>query len=75
MDSSMTTAISAALSNWRELNKLLKTLTEEEVKHALDLECMSPVPRKQVVQRLHERWTTMRSLRERAELMTTIFGE
>jgi hypothetical protein len=67
--------ISAALSNWRELNKLLKTLTEEEVKHALDLECMSPVPRKQVVQRLHERWTTMRSLRERGELMTTIFGE
>lgn len=68
-------AIAAALSNWRDLNKILKTLTEEQVKHALDLECMSPIPRKQVVQRLHERYSTMRSLREREELMHTIFGE
>lgn len=67
--------IAAALATWRSLNAILKDLDEEQVKHALDLECMSPVPRKKVVQRLHERYSMLRTTRERAELMVTIFGE
>lgn len=61
--------IYAALRNWRDLNAILKDLREDQVKHALDLEIASPVPRKKVIERLHERYNTLRVKRERKELM------
>lgn len=64
--------IRAALNNWRDLNTYLKNMREDQVKHALDLETASPVPRKKVVERLHERYNTLRVKRERKELLVRL---
>ena len=64
--------IRAALNNWRDLNTYLKNMREDQVKHALDLEITSPIPRKKVVEPLHERYNTLRVKRERKELLVRL---
>lgn len=61
--------IRSALNSWRDLNAILKDLREDQVKQALDYEIASPVPRRHVIVRLHERYNTLRVKRERKELM------
>lgn len=64
--------IRSALNSWRDLNAILKDLCEDQVKQALDYEIVSPVPRRQVIERLHERYNTLRVKRERKELMVRL---
>lgn len=64
--------IRSALNSWRDLNVILKDLREDQVKQALDYEIASPVPRRQVIERLHERYNTLRVKRERKELMVRL---
>lgn len=64
--------IRSALHSWRDLNAILKDLREDQVKQALDYEIVSPVPRRQVIERLHERYNTLRVKRERKELMVRL---
>jgi hypothetical protein len=57
--------------NWRELNAQLNQMTETEVKGLLDVEL---VDRQRVtfVERLHQRYCTLRATRERAEMMALL---
>lgn len=64
--------IRSALNSWRDLNAILKNLREDQVRQALDYEIASPVPRSQVIERLHERYNTLRVKRERKELMVRL---
>ena len=54
--------------NWRELNKKLNLLTESEV---LDLLNAERVGQRRVtfLERLHQRYTALRTARERVELL------
>ena len=53
---------------WRKLNEVLALLPEVDVKALLDSE-MSGAKRVKVIERLHQRYNTLRVARERAELM------
>ena len=53
---------------WRSLNELLYTKTEEEVLAMLKDECNGE-KRLSVIERLHQRYTTLRASRERIELL------
>jgi hypothetical protein len=53
---------------WRSLNDVLASLPETEVKALLDAE-MKGARRVKVIERLHQRYNTLRVARERAELM------
>jgi len=53
---------------WRKLNELLVHMTEEEVKEMLDLEMQSH-RRGAVIERLHQRYNTLRVARERVALL------
>jgi hypothetical protein len=53
--------------NWRELNEALPLLTEEQVKEMLEVEKAGP-RRPTSLLRLHQRYTTLRTAREREEL-------
>lgn len=57
--------------NWRELNAQLNQMTETEVKALLDVEL---VDRQRVtfVERLHQRYCTLRATRERTEMMALL---
>jgi hypothetical protein len=57
--------------NWRELNEVLTDYTEQEVLGLLDDERKN-ARRSTVIIRLHQRYTTLRMLRERAELLGEI---
>lgn len=57
-----------ALVSWFKLNKALPELREDQVKSLLDYE-VSNGKRKDVILRLHQRFTTLRMNRERAELL------
>lgn len=54
---------------WVELNERLADLTEQEVLDLLEDEKCGP-RRSTVLVRLHQRYTVLRMLRERAELVT-----
>lgn len=57
--------------DWRSLAATLSDMTEAEVKRLLDEEragCKRPL----IARRLHQRYCTLRSVRERAELMAEI---
>ena len=56
---------------WKELNDQLADLTEQEVKDLLEDE-MRHARRSTILVRLHQRYTTLRMLRERAALMEII---
>ena len=53
---------------WRKLNEELISKTEEEVKAMLIEECAGE-RRSSVIERLHQRYTTLRASRERIELL------
>jgi hypothetical protein len=53
---------------WRKLNEVLALLPETDVKALLDAEMAGP-RRVKVIERLHQRYNTLRVARERAELM------
>ena len=57
--------------NWRELNEVLTDYTEQEVLDLLEDE-RKHARRSTVIIRLHQRYTTLRMLRERAELIGEI---
>ena len=57
--------------NWATLNVVLRECTEDEVKRMLDEEVT--VHRRSVfIKRLHQRYNSLRALRERKELMAAI---
>ena len=58
---------------WKELNDQLADLTETEVKNLLEDE-IAYARRSTILVRLHQRYTTLRMLRERAALMEMING-
>jgi hypothetical protein len=53
---------------WRSLNDVLASLPELDVKVLLDAE-MVGARRVKVIERLHQRYNTLRVARERAELL------
>ncbi len=57
--------------NWRELNEVLTDFSEQEVLDLLEDERKN-ARRSTVIIRLHQRYTTLRMLRERAELLGEI---
>lgn len=52
---------------WRELNKYLRQMTEQEVLLMLNEE-KAGQRRRTVLERLHQRYNTLRVMRERVEL-------
>lgn len=54
--------------SWRKLNDKLSTMTEREVLDLLTAERQSS-KRVAVLERLHQRYTTLRAARERAEIL------
>lgn len=54
--------------NWRDLNRLLPLLTEAQVLAMLEEE-RAGRKRIQFLERLHQRYTVLRTARERAELL------
>ena len=54
---------------WRSLNDVLASLPEVDVKALLDAEMKGP-RRVKIIERLHQRYNTLRVARERAELLT-----
>lgn len=56
---------------WKALNDQLADFTEQEVKDLLEDE-MRHARRSTILVRLHQRYTTLRMLRERAALMELI---
>lgn len=54
--------------NWRKLNKELALLTEAEVLALLDSE-RAGQRRVSILERLHQRYTALRTARERMELL------
>jgi hypothetical protein len=57
-----------ALNSWRELNHVLHAIPEDELKVMLDHEVLN-AKRIAVVERLHQRYCTLRTSRERMELL------
>jgi hypothetical protein len=55
--------------NWRELNRVINDKTEEELKDML-MEEFDTLKRVTVLERLHQRFTTLRAQREREELLS-----
>ena len=58
-----------ALKNWRNLNNVLGTFSESQVLELLNFE-MTEQKRKQFLKRLHQRYTTLRAIREWKEINT-----
>jgi len=54
--------------SWRKLNDKLSTMTEQEVLALLNEERQAS-KRVTVLERLHQRYTTLRAARERAEIL------
>ena len=54
--------------NWRSMIAVLSTLTEDELKQVLDVE-LETYKRPAIARRLHQRYSAMRTARERVEIM------
>ena len=54
--------------NWRSMIAVLSDLTEEQLKAALDVE-LKTHKRPALARRLHQRYSAMRTARERDELL------
>lgn len=54
--------------SWRKLNEKLSAMTEEQVLEMLETERLT-TKRVTVLERLHQRYTTLRAARERAEIL------
>lgn len=59
----------AILDNWKALNTRIKTISEEECEQLLTLERQGEA-RPQFILRIYGRYNTLRTLRERKELMS-----
>lgn len=57
-----------ALKNWRVFNEMLNDIPENQVLEMLEYELLNE-NRKTFVERLHQRYSTLRAMRERATLM------
>jgi len=57
--------------DWRSLAATLSSMAEDEVKRLLDEEIVSR-KRTLIVRRLHQRYSVLRTARERAEIMQAI---
>lgn len=55
-------------TNWRKLNKELALLSEEQVLAMLNQERVGR-RRSSILERLHQRYTTLRAARERMEIL------
>ena len=64
----MNDVMTRALANWRDFNDLLATIPEADLKEMLVYE-VKHENRKSFVERLHQRYNTVRTMREREELM------
>lgn len=69
----MSDVLKAALKDWRSCNEILHTLREDQVKEMLRLE-MTGQRRAAVVERVHQRYCTLRTRRERMELLENLAG-
>lgn len=67
----MNKALLLVLHNWTELQARLTDLREDQVKELLDYE-LETSQRPSFVERLHQRYNTLRVSRERAELLSGI---
>lgn len=56
------------LNGWRELNREIASLNEDELEFLLDYE-LGHARRTTVMLRLHQKFNTLRSQRERREIM------
>lgn len=56
------------MHTWRSLNKVLTTLSEEELKELLDEE-IAGGRRMKLIERLHQRYNILRVARERKQLL------
>jgi len=56
---------------WRSLAATLNSMSEDNVKQLLDAECVGP-KRPIIARRLHQRYSVLRTARERAEIMAEI---
>ena len=63
--------LDTALISWQTINKALKDFTEVDVKNALNRELMGD-RRKDVAIRLHQKFSILRSARERIELVESL---
>ena len=54
--------------NWRSMIAVLSTLTEDELKQVLDVE-LETHKRPAIARRLHQRYSAVRTARERVELL------
>jgi len=54
--------------NWRSMIAVLSTLTEDELKQVLDVE-LETHKRPAIARRLHQRYSAVRTARERVEIM------
>lgn len=54
--------------NWRKLNREINLLTEEQVLEMLNAE-RAGARRISILERLHQRYTTLRATRERLEIL------
>ena len=57
--------------NWHQLNALLRTFSEKELKEMIDSE-LKGARRLSVVKRLHQRYCIVRATRERAEMLAEV---
>jgi hypothetical protein len=64
----MNDTMTKALGNWRDFNEVLVTIPEKEVMEMLEHE-LQHENRKSFVERLHQRYNTLRVSREREEIM------
>ena len=55
-------------TNWRKLNKEINALSEEQVLEMLTAE-RSGRKRVSILERLHQRYTVLRAMRERIEIL------
>ena len=63
--------LDTALTSWQTINKALKDFTETDVKNALNRELVGN-RRKDVAIRLHQKFSILRSARERTELIESL---
>jgi len=66
----MNLMIDQAMSNWADLNTLLSGFTEEELQKMLDDE-VGGKKRKMFIERIHQRVSKLRTIREREMLFET----
>lgn len=56
------------IESWAHLQKVIGTLTEEELRFTINYEA-SVYKRRTIIERLHQRYTKVRSTRERKQLV------